>query len=89
MMTITSRAAAIAITSLFLVSAASAQTTPPAAAQKTDAAAPAEKKASKPRTAESIECSKEADAKNLHGKAERKPFMRECKRAAREAAAKK
>jgi hypothetical protein len=86
MMTIISRAAAIAIASLFLMSAASAQTTPP---EKTDAAAPAEKKAAKPRTAESIACSKEADAKNIHGKKDRGPFMRECKRAAREAAAAK
>ena len=34
------------------------------------------KKAQAPRTAKSLECSKEADAKNLHGKA-RKKFMRQ------------
>jgi hypothetical protein len=43
--------------------------------------APAEKKAEKPRTAASLECSKEADGKSLHGK-ERKKFMSECKKAA-------
>jgi hypothetical protein len=31
-------------------------------------------------TAKSIECSKEADAKGLHGKKDRKPFMRQCKK---------
>ena len=39
------------------------------------------KKAEKPRTAASLECSKEADAKGVHGK-ERKKFMSECKKAA-------
>jgi hypothetical protein len=43
--------------------------------------APAAKKAEKPRTAVSLECSKEADAKGLHGK-ERKKFRSECKKAA-------
>jgi hypothetical protein len=47
------------------------------------AAAPASKmapaaKMEKPRTAASLECSKEADAKGLHGK-ERKKFRSECK----------
>ena len=71
-------ATATAVASLLLMGAASAQTTAPAA--KTDApkAAPAEKKAEKPRTAASLECSKEADAKGLHGK-ERKKFRSECK----------
>lgn len=32
------------------------------------------------RTAKSLECSKQADAKNLHGKP-RKAFMRTCKKA--------
>ena len=49
--------------------------------------APAEKKFEKPRTAASIECSKEADTKGVHGK-ERKKFMSECKKAAKDAAAK-
>jgi psiF repeat-containing protein len=36
---------------------------------------------SKPeRTAKSLECSKQADAKNVHGKP-RKAFMRKCKKA--------
>ncbi len=46
-----------------------------------------EKKAEKPRTAASLECSKEADTKGVHGK-ERKKFMSECKKTAKDAAAK-
>jgi hypothetical protein len=43
-------------------------------------AATAEKKTeAKPRTAKSIECSKQADAKGLHGK-ERKIFREKCKK---------
>ncbi|MBY0613144.1 MAG: phosphate starvation-inducible protein PsiF [Beijerinckiaceae bacterium] len=38
------------------------------------------KAAPKPRTEKSIECSKQADAKKLHG-AERKKFREECKKA--------
>ncbi len=74
-------ATATAIASLLLMGAASAQTTAPAAktdAPKADAKAPAEKKAEKPHSAASLECSKEADAKGLHGK-ERKKFRSECK----------
>ncbi len=79
---ISSLATATAV-SLLLMGAASAQTTAPAKteATKTEAKAPAEKKAEKPRTAASLECSKEADAKGLKGK-ERKKFRSECKRAA-------
>jgi hypothetical protein len=44
-------------------------------------------KVEKPRTAASLQCSKDADAKNVHGK-ERKKFMSECKKAAKDAAAK-
>jgi hypothetical protein len=33
-----------------------------------------------PRTAKSLACSKDADAKNIHGKA-RKTFMSHCKKA--------
>lgn len=90
MMTLSSRATAAAFASLFLISSAFAQTTTtptPAPAAKAAPAAPAEKKAEKPRTAASLECSKEADAKNVHGK-ERKKFMSECKKAAKDAAAK-
>jgi hypothetical protein len=91
MMTFSSRAAAIAVASLLLSSSAFAQTTTPATpAAKTAPAAkpapaakatPAEKKAEKPRTAASLQCSKDADAKGVHGK-ERKKFMSECKKAA-------
>jgi CelD/BcsL family acetyltransferase involved in cellulose biosynthesis len=84
MTTISSRAAAAAFASLLLfASPALAQTTAPAA--KSDSAAPAatDTKTSKPRTAASLECSKEADAKGLHGK-ERKKFRSECKKAAAE-----
>jgi hypothetical protein len=87
MMTFSSRAAATAIASLLLFSPAFAQTpaTPAPAAKTAPApkAAPAgaEKKAEKPRTAASLQCSKDADGKKLHGK-ERKKFMSECKKAA-------
>jgi hypothetical protein len=84
MTTTYSRAAATALASLLLiVSPALAQTAAPAA--KSDSAAPAasDKKMAKPRTAASLECSKEADAKGLHGK-ERKKFRAECKKAAEE-----
>ena len=37
-------------------------------------------KTSKPRTAKSLECSKQADEKGLHGKP-RKKFMSDCKKA--------
>jgi hypothetical protein len=72
-------ATATAVASLLLMGAASAQTAAPKTdAPKADTKAPAEKKAEKPRTAASLECSKEADAKGLHGK-ERKKFRSECK----------
>jgi CelD/BcsL family acetyltransferase involved in cellulose biosynthesis len=76
MITISSRAAGLALAaSLLFAGAAFAQTsTAPAAAP-----AATEKKAEKPRTAASLECSKEADAKGLHGK-ERKKFRSDCKK---------
>ncbi len=80
MMTISSRAAATVFASLLLMSSAFAQATAPATPAPAAKAAPAEKKAEKPRTAASLECSKEADAKELHGK-ERKKFRSECKKA--------
>jgi psiF repeat len=80
-MTIPSRAAATAFASLLLVSSAFAQTTTPAAPAPATKAPPAQEKAEKPRTAASLECSKEADTKGVHGK-ERKKFMSECKKAA-------
>jgi len=80
---ISSLATATALASLLLMGGAFAQTTAPAKteapkmeAHKTEAA-----KEAKPRTAASLECSKEADAKGLKGK-ERKKFRSECKKAA-------
>lgn len=91
MMTLSSRAVATAFASLLLMNSAFAQTAAPApaapAATTAPAAAPAVKKAQKPRTAASIECSKEADTKGVHGK-ERKKFMSDCKKAAKDAAPK-
>jgi hypothetical protein len=81
MMTISSRAAATAFASLLLMSSAFAQGTAPATPAPATKMAPAEKKAEKPRTAASLECSTEADTKGVHGK-ERKKFMSECKKAA-------
>lgn len=86
MMTIFSRTAAAAIAfSLILGGSAFAQgTATPAPATKTapDKMAPAKPKAE--RTAASLECSKQADAKGLHGK-ERKKFRSECKKGATKA----
>ena len=79
-MTFTSRLAAVALASLLVSGTAFAQTAAPAT--KPDAAASAERKAPKERSAESLECSKQADAKGLKGK-ERKKFRRECKKEAR------
>ncbi|MFB9263590.1 PsiF family protein [Bradyrhizobium erythrophlei] len=79
---ISTLATATALASLLAIGTAYAQTAAPAAkdaAPKTETAAPASKKEAKPRTAESLECSKEADAKGLHGK-ERKKFRSECKK---------
>jgi hypothetical protein len=88
MMTLSSRAVATAFASLLLMSTAFAQTSPPpAAAAPAATAAPAAKKAEKPRSAASLQCSKDADAKSLHGK-DRKKFMSECKKAAKDAAPK-
>jgi invasion protein IalB len=77
MKTISSLATATALASLLLMGGAFAQT--PAAPAAKDAAPMA--KTAKPHTAASIECSKEADAKGLHGK-ERKKFRSECKKSA-------
>lgn len=79
-MTFASRLAAAALASLLVTGTAFAQTAAPAA--KTDAAVTTDKKATKERTAESVECSKQADAKGLKGK-ERKKFRRECKKEAK------
>jgi psiF repeat-containing protein len=74
MSTISSRLAATAVASLLLMSPALAQTTAPA---KSDAPAAMDKKPAKERSTESLECSKQADAKGLHGK-ERKKFRSDC-----------
>ncbi len=90
MMTLSSRAVATAFASLLLMNSAFAQTAAPAPAAPAATAtpaAPAAKKAQKPRTAASLECSKEADTKGVHGK-ERKKFMSDCKKAAKDAAPK-
>jgi hypothetical protein len=80
MMTLSSRAVATAFASMLLMSSAFAQTAAPAPAP---AAAPAAKMDKKPveHSAASLECSKEADAKGLHGK-ERKKFRSDCKKEA-------
>jgi CelD/BcsL family acetyltransferase involved in cellulose biosynthesis len=72
-------ATATALASLLLMGGAFAQTAAPAAPAAAPKAAMA--KDSKPHTAASLECSKEADAKGLHGK-ERKKFRSECKKSA-------
>jgi hypothetical protein len=72
-MKITTLVTAAAMT-VFLVGGAFAQTAAPAApAPAKPAAAPVT------HSAKSVECSKEADAKGLHGK-ERKKFREECKK---------
>ena len=73
MTTISSRALATAFASMLLMGSAFAQTAAPAA--KTDTKAPMV------HSAASLECSKEADAKGLHGK-ERKKFRSDCKKTA-------
>ena len=85
-MTISSRAALAALVSLFLAGPALAQSAAPAA--KSDTVAPADTKMGKQRSPESMECSKEADAKGLKGK-ERKKFRKECMKDAKKSAADK
>ena len=84
MMKISSLAAATALASLLLMGAAFAQATAPAPRPKhprpTPRRLPRRRKPSRGPPA-SLECSKEADAKGLHGK-ERKKFRSECKKAA-------
>lgn len=80
MITRLTRAAPIALVTLLFAGAAYAQTSTPAKTDTAPAATPAPtKKATQPRSAQSMECSKEADAKGLHGK-ERKKFRSECKK---------
>jgi hypothetical protein len=88
MMKFVSRTAIAAFASLMLVGAAGAQTPAPTPAPTTQATpaekmapgAKAESKAAKPRTEVSLECSKQADAKKLHGE-ERRKFRSTCKKA--------
>jgi hypothetical protein len=84
MITISSRAAVAAFASLMLMGSAFAQATAPATSAP---AAKTEKKAEKAHTPESLECSKQADDKGLHGK-ERKKFRSECIKQAKDAAKK-
>jgi hypothetical protein len=51
----------------------------PAPAAPAAPSAPAAPKAQKPRSAKSLDCSKQADAQNLHGKP-RHAFMSTCKK---------
>ena len=81
MMTLSSRVAVTAIASLFLMGSAFAETPAPAAP------APAAK-VEKPRSAASLECSKEADTQGIHGK-KRHKFMSKCKKDAKAGAATK
>ena len=83
-MTLTSRLAVVALASLLATGTAFAQTAAPAAKTdtKTTTAAPMDKKAPKEHSAESLECSKQADTKGLKGK-ERKKFRRECMKEAK------
>jgi hypothetical protein len=83
MMTLSSRVAATAIASLFLMGSAFAETPAPATA-----APAATAKAEKPRSAASLECSKEADTQGIHGK-KRHKFMSKCKHDAKAGAATK
>jgi psiF repeat len=70
----------IAIASVLAFSApAFAQSPAPAPAAPAAAPAAPAKPAAKPRSAKSLECSKQADSQNLHGKARHK-FMGTCKK---------
>ncbi|WP_298366536.1 PsiF family protein [uncultured Bradyrhizobium sp.] len=78
MMTISKLATATALASLLLVGGAFAQTGAPAAKDAAPAATAAKApKEAKPRTAASLDCSKQADEKGLKGK-ERKKFRKAC-----------
>jgi phosphate-selective porin len=85
MITLSSRILATTVASLMLAGSAFAQTatpaTPAAPATKMAPAKTAAPKEKTERTAASLECSKQADAKGLHGK-ERKKFRSDCKKTA-------
>ncbi len=78
-MTFASRLAVLTLATLLSSGAAFAQTATPPTKAEVIAAAAADKKQ---RAAESLECSKQADAKSLKGK-ERRKFRRECLKTAR------
>ncbi|MGY4476189.1 PsiF family protein [Bradyrhizobium sp. USDA 3364] len=79
MKTISSLATATAVASLLLMGGAFAQTAAPAAKDAAPAATTQTKapKEAKPRSAASLDCSKQADEKGLKGK-ERKKFRKAC-----------
>lgn len=82
MIRLSSLAVATAVAAFLLAGPATAQTAAPApAAKSAPMAAPAPKapKAKAEHSAISMDCSKQADAKGLHGK-ERKKFRSECKK---------
>ena len=68
-----------AVVCSFFASAGLAQTMPPITAPSTPKANPKAPTATKIRSAESLECSKQADTQGLHGKA-RKTFRAKCKK---------
>jgi hypothetical protein len=78
-MTIKMFLAAVGAVALLSTGVATAQTPPPASKPAATEKAPATAKPKRERSAKSIECSKQADAKGLHGKA-RKKFRSECKK---------
>jgi len=84
---LSSLATVTALAAALLMGTAFAQTTAPAAKDATKTEAPKADAKSPARTAASLECSKQADAKGLKGK-ERKKFRRECKKQAAEKPAK-
>ncbi|MBN8985092.1 MAG: phosphate starvation-inducible protein PsiF [Rhizobiales bacterium] len=81
MIKFSSLALATTVAALLLAGPASAQPTAPATAPaaKSAPATAAAPKAKTERSAVSLECSKQADAKGLHGKARHK-FRAECKK---------
>lgn len=82
MITLSSRILATTVASLMLAGSAFAQTATPATpATKMAPAKTAAPKEKTEHSAASLECSKQADAKGLHGK-ERKKFRSDCKKTA-------
>ncbi len=77
-MTFLTRAIGTVSVCCLLAGPAFAQAPTPAPAAKMTPAPAAKTKAEKPRSAVSLDCSKQADAKGLHGK-ERHKFRSKCK----------